>query len=234
MADLARQRSLAEFHFVFDLDSTVFDVTPRTQAIFDDFCKLRTDLKLPKLKFEHADWGIRQAFDRAGIPLTDATFKNFHEFWRQKFFSSDYLDRDIPYPSAIEYIRLLYNRGIEISYLTGRDAENMQLGTENCLRHFGLPLQTNSENLKMKPQKAWGEDEDFKARELRQMLKASGKPIVFFENEPVIIQLVHKELPEVLIVYTDTVHSGRSQVSADVYQLQSWKKELEQLRLLEG
>lgn len=231
LAELNRARPLSEYHFVFDLDSTVFDVTPRTQAIFEDFCRSHSSLEIPELKFEHADWGIRQAFTRLGISTSEPLFQNFHRFWQRKFFSSEYLHCDVPYPSSIEFIDYIFRLGTTVSYLTGRDAEHMQNGTINCLRNFSLPLKSDFSNLKMKPQKAWGEDEDFKARELQMMLQQWRRPIVFFENEPVIIDLVRKELPEVAIVYTDTVHSGQSEVADDIYRLRSWKQELEQMKL---
>jgi len=60
---------------IFDLDSTLFDVSHRTQAILNDFIKLPDIYKnfkqevhfLSQQKIKSTDWGLHQPLERAGF-----------------------------------------------------------------------------------------------------------------------------------------------------------------------
>jgi predicted secreted acid phosphatase len=207
---------------IFDLDSTIFNVSPRTQKILNTFLTLpNTREKYPQEveylrdhKVQHTEWGLKQSIERTGLPQkgipTAAQFgKELRDFWRKNFFSSDFLHEDRPYEGAVEYVCALAKSGVEILYLTGRDEPNMRRGTLVSLKHWGLPLE-NERSLIMKPIKGTVEDEDFKDQQIAQIRKAH-KNIWFFENEPLIIAKVLISAPEVKIVWIDTTHSGKAQ-----------------------
>jgi hypothetical protein len=219
---------------VFDLDSTIFNVSPRTQRIFNEFLAqedIRT--KYPKeVEFLHGlvilpqDWGIKQAIVRSGLKSTDDFYMKIRDFWRKNFFSSSYLQHDRPYAGAIEYVQALASKGIEIYYLTGRDEQNMRLGTVASLAQWGLPVLNEHTHLIMKPVKGSAEDEDFKEMKLRQLMQKYERPSIwFFENEPLIIEKVVQSNLPVKVIWVDTTHSGRAAAPENlpVIQMDGWE-----------
>ncbi len=201
---------------VFDLDSTIFCVSPRTEAILR---LLATDeemlahfpeftAKLAHLEANSKDWGIRGILERAQFTATLEFFELLRKKWSAHFFSSNHLHIDKPYPGAIEYLRALDKAGARIRYLTGRDAPQMKQGTLKTFRQWNIPLQDPS-YLLMKPDTA-RHDAEFK-RETLQSIFGMERPVWFFENEPVIINIIRKSLPKVKIIFIDSVHSGREE-----------------------
>ena len=93
------QKSKAQSLAVFDLDSTLFDVSPRLLRILRDFSELEhTKTHFPDAakimqtaEMRRSDWGIKQALIRAGL---DNQHPDFHlhlkKFWEKNFFSNDY------------------------------------------------------------------------------------------------------------------------------------------------
>jgi predicted secreted acid phosphatase len=118
------------------------------------------------------------------------------------------------YPSANEYVRLVQSLGAEIFYLTGRPDRAMREGTVRALAHWNFPLVSDS-HLIMKPSEIQT-DESFKAIELQKMCEMGFDYIWFFENEPVIIEQVREKLPQVRIVFVNSVHAGRAIAPTDL------------------
>jgi predicted secreted acid phosphatase len=135
------------------------------------------------------------------------------QYWREQFFSSRHLDKDILYPSALEYVNHLHSLGAEIHYLTGRSAGKMREGTLQSLARHGFPLKSE-DRLIMKPSDVQA-DETFKATVLQELV-AKFDHIWFFENEPLIIELVRASVPQVKMVFVDSVHAGRAQPPSDL------------------
>ncbi len=215
---------------IFDLDSTLYNVSLRTQAIVDAFVRdAEMRLRFAKeieflsaLKISPRDWGIRQALERAGIQSSEEFRRTIRDFWRTRFFSSEFLHADRPYPGSREGVARLHSAGAEILYLTGRDERNMKSGTIESLIKWGFPLRIvdgNPANLIMKPVKGSIEDEDFKEVEIQKIAKKFhdlNSEIWFFENEPLIIERVRRATPFVRIVWADTTHSGRANAPTDL------------------
>ena len=202
---------------VFDLDSTLFGVSSRSQAILRDLCndadfKSRypeAAAKISKIKLSEKEWGIKKAIEELGIEEAPGLFRAAKEFWNQHFFSNDYLVHDRPYDGALEFVKGLEEKNIDIYYLTGRDEPNMRPGTIKILEKWGFPTESHEERLHMKPHKGHSLDEDYKSSRFEEILNGDEK-VWFFENEPVIINRVREDHPEINIIYIDTVHSGRA------------------------
>lgn len=202
---------------IFDLDSTLFCVSPRTQNILrrlsrdESFRAAFSEASevLANVEVLPTDWGVKQVLERARMPKMDSPelARAIRNYWRKYFFSSHDLVHDIIYPSANEYVRHLHTLGADIMYLTGRPEGSMRPGTISALHAFGFPY-TADEKLMMKPTEAQT-DEGFKANLLRELVK-NYDHIWFFENEPVIIEQVRASLPQVRIVFVDSTHSGKS------------------------
>ena len=220
----AREHRLSgrPFLAVFDLDSTLFDLTLRVSKIMDDFaadpafqnafpaeCEL-----LKKAQVLRTDWGIAEALGRLG--LTDSKHANFcrelHRYWAAAFFSNDYLHHDQPLPGAVDYVAKLSRIGADLMYLTGRDTARMYEGTEKSLRETGFPLgPAERAQLVLKPA-AGMNDAEFKVSVLKEALARYDK-IWLFENEPVNLNLVARNCPAIGLVFIESTHSGREQVA---------------------
>lgn len=204
---------------VFDLDSTLYNVSTRTQKILFDFSvDPNVGLKFPEqkarlktIKVLPSDWGIRESLIRDGLMASLDFFEELRNYWHERFFSNEYLKYDIPYDGAVEYVKAIHDAGIQVMYLTGRDRPNMFKGTIESFKQWGLPIADEAKELYMKPAKTFGEDEDYKVQILTQIAKDFDH-IYFFENEPVIINRVLKSSLKVNVVFMDTVHSRRETV----------------------
>ncbi|MCX7978979.1 MAG: HAD family hydrolase [Bdellovibrionaceae bacterium] len=208
---------------VFDLDSTLFDVTPRLEKILTDFAFIEEHRKrfpehihhFANVRVERRDWGIRQALIRAGLdgqhPELQECVRNF---WVKNFFSNNYLQYDIPYPGAVNYVQKLHLLGANIVYLTGRDVERMGQGSYEVLRKWQFPLGERAE-LVLKPHKDI-DDGEFKRDWFLQLPKDQWPVVWFFENEPVNIELVRQHSPHVQVVFFDSTHSGKSRPPEDI------------------
>lgn len=219
----AEQKKSA-FCAIFDLDSTLFSVAPRTQHILHQIAHSppvkqkypEESSLLSQTQATEKDWGIKAILLRSGIRSGLDFFELVREHWVSAFFSSHHLHLDQPYPGAVDFVRELYWHGAQIRYLTGRDVERMGHGSYASLNQWGFPLE-RQEHLVMKPRKEM-DDHSFKTSWLSELKEQFGD-IWFFENEPVIINQVINTCPNINVVFMDSVHSGREEVPAHVPRL---------------
>ena len=204
---------------IFDLDSTLFNVTKRSQEIVralsdnKDFCKSfpKEAQLLQSITVHHDEWGIKDAVLRLGIRNANAQ-KAIKKYWSHYFFSNEFLTYDVPYPGAPEFVSDLHQRGAEIVYLTGRDQNHMKEGTIESLTHWKFPIQIENSKLLMKPDKDI-KDHEYKKDAIENLLEYRPK-LTFdstwlFENEPANISAIESKFPELKVVFMDSVHSGR-------------------------
>ncbi len=208
---------------VFDLDSTLFDVGPRLEKILSDFAaQPEYQKRFPEqvqhfknLRIERRDWGVKDTLIRAGL---DGHHPEFHEtlrtFWRNTFFSNDYLKYDVPYPGAVDYVQSLASAGSEIIYLTGRDVERMGKGSEEVLKKWHLPMDEKA-NLVLKPHRSM-DDAKFKKDWFEALPNGKYRKIWFFENEPVNIRLIQESALNIEMIFFDSTHSGQAQVPENI------------------
>lgn len=200
---------------IFDLDSTLFSVGPRTQAILRRLAEeenFRSQYEtvaewLKGVEVKASDWGIKALIERHSVSGPVEMFHAIRDFWKRHFFSSDFLHHDEIYPLANDYVRHLKDLGAEIFYLTGRPEQSMRSGTVAALTKWNFPLDSHT-HLLMKPTETEA-DEHFKTSTLKKMTPQFNH-IWFFENEPLIIHEVRAALPQINIVYVDTIHSGKA------------------------
>lgn len=207
---------------VFDLDSTLFNVSPRSQKILHDFAHLHGLPDLLSVQVQYTDWGIYESLVRFGYQKSEypALHLNLKEFWMKHFFSNEYLHYDTPYLGAVYFVQSLNNSNCSIHYLTGRDVNRMHQGTVEVLNKWLFPFE--SQHLHMKPHRSEN-DEEYKYQKLKQIIDLNpGKDIYFFENEPVNINYIGKMLPEVHIVFMDTTHARLDTVKVKHTQIDSF------------
>lgn len=230
--------SQGRFLAVFDLDSTLFDLTLRISGIIDSFVEEHQNGSpfaeaceaLKKIQILRRDWGLAHPLSRVGItPESHPELcRELLEHWAHQFFSDRHLHRDQPLPGAVEYVRELKRLGADIMYLTGRDVPRMQKGTEESLRAWGFPLDEPQVQLVLKSFTEVG-DAEFKVDVLKVAEKTYER-IWLFENEPVNLNLVSRHCPEIGLVYIDTTHSGVEEVAEELDRIEHFEVDLAQFR----
>lgn len=226
------------FLVIFDLDSTIYDVKERQRKIVQQFAEtsdfiskwpLQTQ-KLRELDLQSNDFGIRNALSRVGITLENepAFLQDLMAYWELWFFHNDFLKHDEPMPGAVEFVRAIEALDGDIMYLTGRDAPRMLEGTRESLKSIGLPLDADHVQLSLKPQKEI-EDHEFKVSVVKKAVRRYHR-VWLFDNEPVILNAVTREVPEVRLVFLDTCHSGREQLKEELDSIPHFEVDLEEFR----
>ncbi len=215
--------------FVFDIDSTLYDVTPRNQQIVRHFGatqNLDSDLKNILLNFISLseDWGIKPGLMRINKNnfkkyITEDLIKSIKAHWNTYFFSKDFLHLDQVYPGAVEFLQKL-NKLAPIYYLTGRDEPRMGHGTREQLTASNFPLSPHRNQLILKPDQSLL-DHTYKVNELIK-LQNQFEEIHFFENEPVILNAVQEKIPKINLYYIDSVNSGRAEIAANIKKLKPY------------
>ncbi len=208
---------------VFDLDSTLFNVSTRTQKILEEFAHEHAVEELKSIEVLHTDWGVKESLMRKGYNQEDHTqlHTQLKDFWFERFFSNAYLHYDVPYPGAIEFVQELEHAGAEIFYLTGRDVLRMGTGSKDVLLKWGFPCR--SEQLILKPHRSM-DDELFKRDWFIQRDRSAFQKVYFFENEPVNINAVLKHCPDVEIIFLDTTHARKQTVTAPIQRIPHFKR----------
>ncbi len=211
---------------LFDLDSTLYDITPRNVAILKAAANdsgLKNEFllechRLSQVEATHFEWGVEGHLRRLDLHQNFIFKAKIQEYWKQRFFSNEFLHFDTPYAGAVEFVRLLSDAKIDIFYLTGRDSPRMFEGTQKSLLYHGFPYAESM--LAMKPNHGVS-DEHFKVEYFEQFLKQNPSPY-FFENEPVNIELVRKKFSAIKIIYYKSIHCGRTSEPTDLPCIQGW------------
>jgi hypothetical protein len=202
----------------FDLDSTVLVNRIRQARIVREYGRLHGDARLAACPPEAVKtWELRDTMGVCG--LSDAEIAGavpgIGEFWRDRFFSSEYCKDDTPVPGARDYLHAVLAAGGEILYITGRH-EQMGPGTLASFRAAGFPLPDESRvQLWLKPVLAddddrWKEICHARLQQLRGLACA-------FDNEPTHVNGYKRSFPDAVVVHLDTDHSRRPvEVHAEV------------------
>jgi hypothetical protein len=116
---IARENGLSPF-LLFDLDSTLFDNSPRVFKIVRDFIREHSDTypedikKLRNLKREHVIWGIKENLNK--LDITDEKIvSHVINYWFERFFSNEYIV-DVPLKGAKQLVSDAQLYGINIIY----------------------------------------------------------------------------------------------------------------------
>ena len=209
---LARSKELGPRGVViFDLDSTLFDNRPRQVMILREFGEHKGVPMLEANRVEHWDsgWDMHGAMVNAGLTQVqaDALMPHAKEFWRLRFFTSEYAEHDIAVAGAADFLHALVPTQVQIAYVTGRH-EEMREGTVKAMQKCGMPIPDDkSVRLIMKPELEESDDA-FKVRAVKQ-LRALGTVVAAFDNEPTHANGYRQSFPEAKVVHMATDHSGR-------------------------
>ncbi len=189
---------------IMDLDSTAFNNGPRTLAIIHEWLVLigRTEdistLKsqnLSVLPYDPVDILalVMPNLERDGIHKE--LVQEFLQFWKDRFFTNEYVQHDVPMPGVVDFLTFLHKLGVKIVYLTGRHLpgsdvypNGMKDGTLASLTQHGFPLGEGTE-LVCKPQFT-NVDHEFKVRYFASVRRLTESLVIaVFDNEPKIANL---------------------------------------------
>ena len=185
IAKQKKERSL----FVFDIDSTLFCMKYRTQALIDSclreraFCeKFKEQVgKIKEIQVTETDWSIPEIMSRYGFHPAEEIVTAVHKIWRKGFFSNDYLHLDRPYKGCVKFVQHISQLKAQVYYLTARNYHKMYEGTVQSLRQWGFPLQNTAQLIMKKDSHIT--DTEYKINHL-QFFVEKFDSILFFENEP--------------------------------------------------
>lgn len=192
---------------VFDLDATLYDNRPRTLEILmeyrEDVFESHPDVAeaLGGATAERIEYLLSDTLRACGITRSDIV-QDVTRFWRERFFTDDYVQRDTTIDGAAEYVLACHDAGAIIVYMTGRDVPGMLIGTVASLRDCGFPIGVAGIELILKPD-ANLPDEAFKRGAL-PTLNRIGEMVAFFDNEPANCNLARVMFPESLVILLET------------------------------
>lgn len=207
--------------FVFDIDSTIFNVSPRNQAILEDLLKIGSFRPLiSKQTFEKAkainltwkDWGLEPLYNEISqLPENVRIYAK--EFWKKHFFAGHYLPYDEPYAGVLSFMHQLHRLGFKVKYLTGRDDKRMRASTLAQLKYWKLPLESDKD-LITKPHKGMA-DGPYKQSELLKIYKEHQQTMIFIDNEPSVLKHCFFDENKCLPYFFVSVHSSRYEPQND-------------------
>ena len=196
---------------VLDLDGTLYDNSHRTLRILQEFAhahpEVGTDLvaAVDRMSPSQVRYAMNDTLEGAGI--NDAAFaKAAHAYWRERFFTNDYLTYDLPTPGAVEFVHLILKAGGVPTYLTGRDAPNMLLGTVEALQRDGFPVGTVDTHIILK-EDFHTPDHEYKSRVISS-LRRMGVVVGAFDNEPGLCNLFQEAYPAASVFWLDAPHAA--------------------------
>lgn len=191
---------------IFDLDGTLYDNRPRTIRILHAFAAnlgpahARDAAVIRGLTASDLKYRIDQTLGPLGVDAE--VIAQAQQRWFQRFFTDTACADDVPHRGAVQFVRLCYEAGATVVYLTGRDIPGMLVGTVRTLRDDGFPVAQPRVELVLKPT---FEENDvvFKTRMLDAMDEL-GTVIATFENEPGNCNLFLSRWPASWAVLIDT------------------------------
>lgn len=207
---LERARRVERAVVAFDLDSTLLDNRPRQARILREYGAAN---QLEALSAHHADhwqgWDARLAMAAAGMTreLIDLHITPFRDYWKERFFTSEYCVDDIGMPGASAFVGKVLETGARVFYVTGRH-EAMRAGTVASFRNtsFALPDEDRV-HLLMKP--TLEEHDDAYKLRTYDALREHGEVIAAFDNEPAHINGYRAAFPDADVIHLATDHSMR-------------------------
>lgn len=188
---------------VVDIDSTIMDTAPRNLAILHQAAEVMAELRpaVARLGLEDMGWHAADAVTRF-IDLDEQMRATLRAFWRERFFSGDWVLLDQPYPGAKDFLHYLRSRGLVIIYLTGRDEPNMGDGTRSCFASAGLPV-GEGVSFRLKPDPSQP-DLAFKMQAMGEIAKERSVALAV-DNDPAAANVMLQSFPEALVLLANTV-----------------------------
>ena len=135
-------------------------------------------------------------------------------FWRKRFFNECWLNQDMPYLGAQDFVHSQLEKGVDIAYLTGREEKTLLQGTIKSLILHGFPYELDSKRTRlMLKQSSAIKDIIYKDEGIAHFKKGYDK-VYFIDNEIELVEMALERHPDVKTYVFDSVHSKRSSTKA--------------------
>jgi phosphoglycolate phosphatase-like HAD superfamily hydrolase len=228
----ARAKKATKPLVLLDLDSTLYEVGPRSHQILREWLSTSESnafpavkARLAKLEAHHVGYSLRDTFNAIGLSFDESEVHGAWEaakkFWAARFFTHEYLRYDHAYPGAAVFAQRLYDLGTHIVYLTGRDEPGMGDGTRTKLIADKFPWNLPRTTLLMKKHASLPDLEH--KLEAANYIRDHGTLIASFENEPANLSALCHAFPEAMHVYLDTVSSDhQAMVCQGLYRIKGF------------
>lgn len=197
---------------VFDLDATIFECGSRHKAILLEYARTHRrqhpglERAVQALEPDKLPYSILEIAKGLGLEGKSITGE-MQRFWRDRFFSNEYLKFDHPIAGAVAYVNALSRAGSAIVYLTGREEALMSAGTHATIAANGFPLRPGKDVVILSHRPGM-RDADFKgSAEVRERIAALGTVVGIFDNEPGNVNALQRSFPDAMTVFLDTNHS---------------------------
>ncbi len=202
-------RGSGQRRIVFDLDGTLVDNRTRSVAIMRELADTWSTSHpaaariLRSLGPESFVYLIEDSLENAGLE-DHALVDQALEFWSERFFRDEYIAHDRSHPGAVAFASACYDAGATLVYFTGRDIQNMAVGSFASLRDLGFPIGVARVELVLKPDPEIP-DKQFKLG-VTPELGREASVVATFENEPGHCNLFREHFPQALHFLVDTHH----------------------------
>ena len=215
MTDLLKKPTPDQL-FILDIDSTLVTTHQRNQSIIEAFIlefhnQFPEDCKaLEKAECQLGDYGIESTLQRISFEEKNTgSLEALHAYWRENFFSGRHLHADQPTGGAVDWVQSLNKENIPFVYLTARHHGPMWTGTLKAMAEIQFPI--NTDNLFLKEDLS-DSDETYKTKLISKLKEENpNKTLVLIDNEPVVLNRVAEDHPDVALVWFESCHSGRMQ-----------------------
>ncbi|MCY4443745.1 MAG: HAD family hydrolase [Proteobacteria bacterium] len=225
---------------IFDLDSTLFNTKHRSTAIFQSFSRNLEHIQ----RFGNICQSMQQLGDTKEI-YDPIEFLNHHiqpkisspsilekilrDYWRERFFHSDWLIHDKLYAGAKAFINKIYQqKHVAVVYLTARCEKALSRGTLTSLDHHQLPHphKHNRVRLYLKPT-TYTCDITYKGTYLKN-IQNNFQKCIYIENEPGIVNMAVKQYPKIDSYLYASVHSGQTHQAHTSNIIYSWQQDIKE------
>jgi len=196
---------------IIDIDGTISLHYQRTYEIFRQAARsfdLPEEIKNNLADYDPCryDYDPRKNLLQIGFQESN-TLGEVMKFWDNNFFSNRFLHLDEPIAGAREFTRIILSLGANISYLSGRDEQNMGEGTRAWLKSHDFIGNHSRTALFLKTDLSITSVES--KRVAAAKIKQLGEPVLIIDNEPGELETLWRQFPQAATVLLDTPNSGR-------------------------
>jgi hypothetical protein len=188
---------------VVNIDGTILDNRPRSQAILRDFVAFNPDSSaeiadsIYAIRPDSIHYYVVESF--RGVGIRDLfVLESALKFWADNFFSNRYVLLDIPVAGATSFIQEMHDSGAMIIYISGRGRTTMLEGTMQGLLRSGFPIATPRTLLVMKPQPR--DNNTTYKMSVYNEISRMGRVVAAFENEPRDVNMMKRRWPSAQVV----------------------------------
>lgn len=209
---------------IFDIDGTLLDPFPRQLAIYEEILQPRFHLPPAYL----LDLRGKPYFIGDCIPElceNEETYAESTQVFLEHFLSTEFLDRDQPYPGSVYFVEAVRALGLGVIYLTSRHLNGpstMADKTIEQLGDWGFPIGPSTEVLFAFKNEISDDDLEFKQKFVEKFNGNKFQKCLFVvDNESKMCVMFRQAFPDALVIRFASAQS--QDVEYDGAILNTWE-----------